>query len=118
MNNTWRDLYDRQQIAHATLKGQHTLASNLYFDWTADYSRATLNRPDEATLNVDGGLLKDNNQQPSPVVPILQNSDREFTHSTDEDKSGYANLTYKSTIGDVRIDWTAGGMYRDKHRTA
>ncbi|HTI09846.1 MAG TPA: TonB-dependent receptor [Puia sp.] len=119
VSNSYRDLYDVQQIAHATLKGQHTLASNFFLDWTAAYSKATLNRPDEATLGVNGGV------DPDPVTgakvvepPTVNGASREFTHSTDEDKSGYANLLYRSQIGDAKVDWSAGGMYRDKHRTS
>ena len=119
VNNSYRDLYDVQRIVHATLKGQHTIGSNFFLDWTAAYSKATLNRPDEATLNVNGGVQQDPvTGQKVDEAPILQESSREFTHSTDEDKSGYANLTYRSVIGNARVDWTVGGMYRDKNRTS
>ena len=119
VSNSYRDIYEVQKITHYTLKGQHTLAGNFFLDWTASYSKATLNRPDDATLDVDGGVQKD------PVTgdkvndpPTLQESSREFTHSTDEDKSGYLNLSYRSRIGSANLDWSAGGMYRDKHRTS
>ena len=119
VNNSYRDLYDVQRIVHATLKGQHTIGTNFFLDWTAAYSKATLNRPDEATLNVNGGVQQDPvTGQKVDEAPILQESSREFTHSTDEDKSGYANLTYRSVIGNAKVDWTAGGMYRDKNRTS
>jgi len=119
VSNSYRTLYDVQKISHTTLKGQHTLAEGLTVDWTADYSKATLNRPDEANLDVNAGVQKD------PVTGdkvldqhTLQASTREFIHSSDEDKSGYLNFTYRSHIGRSDVDWSAGGMYRDKHRVS
>jgi outer membrane receptor protein involved in Fe transport len=119
ITNSYRDLYEVQQISNYTLKGQHELAGNFFLDWTAAYSRATLNRPDESTLGVDAGVQKDpvtGAKVPDP--PTLQESSREFTHSTDEDKSGYLNFLYRSNIVTAKVDWTVGGMYRDKHRTS
>ncbi len=119
ISNTFRDLHEVQQISNYTLKGQHTLATNFFLDWTAAYSRATLNRPDEATLGVDGGVQKDPvTGEKVPDPPTLQSSTREFTHSTDEDKSGYLNLLYRSNIATAKVDWSIGGMYRNKHRTS
>src|SRR5262249_39205248 len=88
-------------------------------DWTGAYSKAVLNRPDEATLSYDGGVQKDpvtGNKVPDPTT--LEGADRQYTHSTDEDKSGYLNLLYRSKIGTANVDWQIGGMYRDKHRTS
>lgn len=119
VTNSNRDLHEVQQIANITLKGEHVLGSNFFLDWTGAYSKATLNKPDEATLGWDGGVQKD------PVTgakvqdaPTLQGSSREFTHSSDADKSGYLNLRYTSIIGGAKVDWTIGGMYRDKNRTS
>ena len=119
VTNSYRTLYDDQQILNATVKGQHSLTKDLSLDWTADYSKATLNRPDEATLNVQGSV----DQDPVTLTKIyaphtLYESAREFTHSSDEDKSGYLNLLYKSRIGAAGVDWSLGGMYRDKNRTS
>ncbi|HEY4061697.1 MAG TPA: TonB-dependent receptor [Puia sp.] len=119
VSNSYRDLHEVQQISNYTLKGRHELGDNFLIDWTAAYSRATLNRPDEATLNYDGGVQKDpvtGAKVPDPAT--LEESTREFTHSTDEDKSGYLNLTYRSRIAAAKVDWSIGGMYRDKHRTS
>jgi len=113
ITNSYRSLHETQQIANFTLKGEHTLAPGFFMDWTAVYSKATLNRPDEANFSVNGSYL---NTQPSPEPTNIQGASREFTHSTDEDKSGYLNFTYRSTIARAKVDWSAGGMYRDKHR--
>ena len=119
ISNSYRDLYERQQIFHNSLKGQHDLGKDFTIDWTAAYSRATMNRPDMATLDVSTGVNKDPvTGGPVYVPPTLSGAKREFSHSTDEDKSGYLNLTYRSRIGDVKVNWSAGGMYRDKERTS
>ena len=119
IETSYRDLHETQQINHYTLKGQHTLSNQFSLDWTAAYSKATLNRPDEATLNVNSSVQKDNvTGQPVAEVPNMEKSSREFTHSTDADKSGYLNLLYRTNIGGAHVDWSAGGMYRDKHRTS
>ena len=113
ITNSYRTLHETQQIANFTLKGEHTLAPNFFMNWTAAYSKATLNRPDEATFGVNGSYLAG---QPTPEITSIQSASREFTHSSDEDKSGYLNFTYKSRIATANVDWTIGGMYRDKHR--
>jgi len=119
VTNSYRTLYDDQQILNATLKGQHTLAGNLFLDWTANYAKATLNRPDEATMNVQGSVDQDPITLEKIYAPhTLYESSREFTHSSDEDKSGYLNLLYKSKVGGAAVDWSLGGMYRDKNRTS
>lgn len=119
VSNSNRDLREVQQIYNFTLKGEHALGGNFVLDWTGAYSKALLNKPDEATLSWDGGVQKD------PVTgakvqdaPTLQGSSREFTHSSDADKSGYLNLRYGSAIGGAKVDWSIGGMYRDKNRTS
>lgn len=119
IENSYRDLHETQQISNYTLKGQHTLGTNFFMDWTAAYSRATLNKPDEATLKVNAGAQRDQVTQEIVFDPAnLEGSDREFTRSTDEDKSGYLNFLYRSNIANARVDWQVGGMYRDKHRTS
>ncbi|MBS1664455.1 MAG: TonB-dependent receptor [Bacteroidetes bacterium] len=119
ITNSYRTLHETQQILNFTLKGEHTLAPNLFLDWTGAYSKAILNRPDEATFSVNGSVLKDPvTSQPTPEVTNIQSASREFVHSSDEDKSGYANFTYKSQISGALVDWSLGGMYRDKHRVS
>jgi len=119
ISNSYRDFHEVQQIADFTLKGEHDLSKDFTLDWMGSYSKATLNRPDDATLNINAGVQKDpvtGNKVADPTN--IQESSREFIHSTDEDKSGYLNLKYHSKIGGAAVDWMAGGMYRDKHRTS
>jgi len=119
IENSYRDLRETQHISNFTLKGQHDISTNFSLDWTGAYSRAVLNRPDESTLSVDGGVQKDpvtGDKVPDPST--LEGASRQFTHSVDEDKSGYLNLVYRSNIGGAKVDWVIGGMYRDKNRTS
>ncbi|MDO6434953.1 TonB-dependent receptor [Flavitalea sp. BT771] len=118
INNTYRTLHDVQQMVNATLKGEHQIGDRLKLDWTGAYSKATLNRPDEGVLNVSTGVSKDSTGHAVHAPSTLFESDRIFAHSSDEDKSGYAHLTYRTRIGGVRTDWLAGGMYRSKKRTS
>jgi len=119
IENSYRDLHETQQISNYTLKGQHALGSSFFVDWTAAYSKATLNRPDEATLKVNAGVQLDPVTKDTIKEPTnLEQSSREFTRSTDEDKSGYLNFLYKSNFAKASVDWSIGGMYRDKHRTS
>jgi len=119
IENSYRDLHETQQISNYTLKGQHVLGSAFFVDWTAAYSKATLNKPDEATLKVNAGVQLDPVTKDTVKEPAnLEQSSREFTRSTDEDKSGYLNFLYKSNIANARVEWSVGGMYRDKHRTS
>ncbi|MBN9384641.1 MAG: TonB-dependent receptor [Chitinophagaceae bacterium] len=118
INNAYRTLHDVQQIVNTTLKGEHQIGNHLYLDWTGAYSKATLDRPDQGTLNVSTGISKDSTGQPVHAPQTLFESHRVFAHSSDEDKSGYANLTYRTHIGEAQTDWSAGGMYRNKTRTS
>ncbi len=116
IENSYKDLYENQKITNATLTGNHTIAKNFIINWVGAYSKATLNRPDEATLNSNNSVDTLPGGKLNATQEKLEGSTREFTHSTDEDKSGYLNLTYKSTFGDTHLDWSAGGMYRNKTR--
>jgi outer membrane cobalamin receptor len=119
INTSYRNLHDVQQITNITLTGDHQVAKNFGLNWIAAYSKATDNRPDEATLNLNNGVSREQNGQLDQTPQTLSlDSYREFLHNSDEDKSGYLNLTYKSRIGALKLDWLAGGMYRSKTRTS
>ncbi|ANI89842.1 hypothetical protein A9P82_11420 [Arachidicoccus ginsenosidimutans] len=113
---SWKDVYEKQQIANATLTGNHIIANNFTINWIGAYSKAILNRPDEGTLSANNQVVASNGSLVATPVNLDDKTSREFTHSSDEDKSGYLNLTYKSTFGNTHIDWSAGGMYRNKTR--
>jgi outer membrane receptor protein involved in Fe transport len=119
ISNSYRTYHDQQQIFNATLNGQNKLAHHLYMDWSLVYSKASDNRPDEATLNLITGVSKDPTTGAAVQAPMnVDESHREFQRNSDQDKSAYLNFTYKTDIGKADVDWTIGGMYRNKSRTS
>lgn len=118
VKNTWRNFHDDQKIVNFTLNGSHRLAKRLELDWSAVYSKASDNRPDVAILNTNTGVSRDTAGKLVQAPLALDESTREFERNSDQDKSGYLNLTYETHIGNARVDWSVGGMYRAKERTS
>ncbi len=100
-----------QSIFTSILQGTDTLARGLLLDWTGAYSRAWANTPDWTTLNLDGTV---GGNPPTTFSGLnlrwMQNSDQDF--------SGYINLTYQFKLFKQRITLKAGAMNRDKSRNA
>lgn len=118
ISNSNRTFHDDQKIVNFTLSGSHKIARHLEAEWSAVYSKASDNRPDVATLSLSTGVTQDSTGAFVKSGLYINESTREFQHNSDEDKSGYLNFTYESTIGNARVDWSAGGMYRNKSRTS
>lgn len=120
ISNSYRTIHEVQKIANTTIGGEHNFTSHFQVNWTAAWSKAIGNRPDEAKLNLVTGVTKD------PVTGKLVQQDlnldasstRRFAHSTDEDKNGYLNLIYQMQLGQIHATWSAGGMYRHKTRNS
>jgi len=110
-----------QQIYNFDLHGDHKLSDKWKLDWSAVYSKATANEPDRADLYLSTGANLDPTtgdivQQPRRLSTNPYAQSRVFEKNSDEDKSGYLNLTYSPTILGTKVDFTVGGMYRDKSR--
>lgn len=120
ISNSYRTYHDVQQIFNTTLSGNHEIAPRLHMDWSAVFSKASDNRPDEATLSLTTGVSKDATTGALVQTPLYLDgtSTREFTRNSDQDKAGYLNFTYKTDIADAKVDWSVGGMYRNKTRTS
>jgi outer membrane receptor protein involved in Fe transport len=118
--NSYRTLHEVQQIANTTLGGEHVITKNFLINWTAAWSKATSNRPDEATLNLTTGVSQDPATKTFVQAPLYLDvySYRKFAHSTDEDKNGYLNFTYHTNLGALNATWSVGGMYRNKTRNS
>jgi TonB-dependent receptor len=108
-----------QKIYNLNLHGDHKLSDDFSMNWTALYSKATANEPDRADLNLVTGNVK----QPNGTIvqqPVLFDGEnaqtRTFTKNSDEDKTGFLNFTYNPTLFDTKVEFSAGGMYRDKTR--
>jgi TonB-dependent receptor len=107
---------NRQEIGNSTLKGVHHLAAGaLQVDWSAVYSKAFNETPDNTSVHTVT-TVRNRVQNPVSVV-TLGGAERRWEHNTDEDRAGYLNLTYAVALWDVNIDFSAGALYRDKQRT-
>jgi outer membrane receptor protein involved in Fe transport len=111
-----------QQIYNFDLHGTHKLADKWKLDWHAVYSKASANEPDRAYLNLSTGATENSSgqivQQPIYLTSNPDPEERIFEKNSDQDKSGYLNLAYSPTLFGTPVDFTAGGMYRDKTRTS
>ncbi len=115
---TIRTSDETQNIFNSTLSGVDVLfGKDLEADWHIAYSRAALNSPDEAHLSIMGGV--NYKTQPPTIDPYLaDDSKRIWTSSTDEDKSAYLTLKSIEDVLGATTEFSYGGMYRTKTRTA
>ncbi|MDR1340285.1 MAG: TonB-dependent receptor [Prevotellaceae bacterium] len=119
----WNLSYDtrfrvnRQQIFNSTLKGSHHFLSDaLKIDWSAVYSGAFNETPDNTFVHTVSSVRNGN---PNPVsVVTLGGADRRWEHNTDTDRAAYLNLLYRFPKGKIGMYLSAGGFYRDKQRTS
>jgi TonB dependent receptor/CarboxypepD_reg-like domain/TonB-dependent Receptor Plug Domain len=120
ISNTYRTFHEVQKIFNVMLNGEHEIGNNFSADWTVSWSKATGNRPDEARLTLVTGVSKDPSTGNLVQAPLNldASSSRQFTHSTDEDKSGYLNFNYDASLGTIKTRWSIGGMYRDKTKSS
>jgi hypothetical protein len=96
-----------ERIYNSTLQGNHTLVNSLLLDWSAVYSKAWANYPDEVEL-------QDNST--SIDIPILQGITHRWRHNTDQDLAGYLNLKWVPEFLPKNTELKAGGMFRHKVR--
>lgn len=108
-----RSRLTRQQIYNSTLQGEHTITSRLQLDWSAVYSRATNQQPDNTTISLNGrqGNFVD-------TITTVDKGTRQWIHNTDRDLAGYLNVTYHTNVAGIPVEWKAGGLYRDKKRSS
>lgn len=107
----------RQQIYNTTLKGKHQITKKFDADWSAVYSFAKNNEPDLAELVKTSGVRR-NPEGELVVDPVILDRDfrRRWTNNSDTDLAGYLNLNYRDTYGNLNVDYSVGGMFRNKER--
>ncbi len=115
-----RSQRDVQKIYDYTLHGENRLTDNFSINYTGKFAKATAdeNRYDLAlitgrTLQPNGTII----QQPV-TIDALDGQTQTFSNNSDQDKSGYLNLVYTPKIGTTKVEFTVGGMYRNKTRVA
>jgi TonB-dependent receptor len=127
VSNNYRSSRIVQKIFSTNLHGEHELADQLEMNWSLVYAKASANEPDRASLNIVTGrtavLDGSGNKIGSAQNPALFNStgaaqSHVWAKNADEDKTAYLNFIYKPKIGDTKVEFSVGGMYRDKSRTS
>ena len=101
--------WNRQYIINSTLKGEHSfLADNaLHLSWSAVLSKAFNETPDNNEISLLGGGNR---------VAVNRALINRWEHNSDRDKAGYIDLSYKLDLSDSELEFSAGGMFRDKKR--
>lgn len=112
------DLFERsrfqiQTIRSHNLQGEHKLTRSLLVDWSAVYADARQRIPDLTEYNRSYVITE---APGSPDSARFDNIVKEWQSNNDEDYAAYLNVTYKTTLLGMRMEWKAGGLYRDKIR--
>lgn len=107
-----RSRLTKQKIYNSTLQGTHQLTDNLALNWSAVYSLATNAVPDQTCVSLLG--VRKNFAETRTTV---NDGQRRWEHNSDTDLAGYLNLTLKTSLAGMAVEWMAGGLYRDKQRT-
>ncbi|AUD00555.1 TonB-dependent receptor [Spirosoma pollinicola] len=107
-----RSRLTKQKIYTSTLQGTHQLTPAFGINWSAVYSLATNEVPDQTYIPLLG-IRKNFVDQRTTV----NDGQRRWEHNSDTDLAGYLNLTLKTNLAGIAVEWMAGGLYRDKQRT-
>jgi TonB-dependent receptor len=113
VGNNDRSVFRRQNIYNSTLQGDHNLTSKLKLNWSAVYSLAKSQTPDWTDQSVTSRTSQGVDGQITSSAKYIDNVRHIWTHNEDRDLTGYINLTYNLN---AKIEFAAGGMYRDKDR--
>jgi len=110
----YRLRWNHQSILTSTLKGYHDfLDTQLKMDWSFVYGYAANKTPDNTTVNLRIG--RDGRTYAEPTGSVF---DRRWEKNSDNDIAAYVNLTYQTVVGAARLDYSVGGLYRNKQRTS
>ncbi|WP_131538844.1 TonB-dependent receptor [Pedobacter nototheniae] len=125
VTNTYRSIRTVQEIYSANLHGEHKFGDQFKMNWSAVYAKATANQPDRTNLTIvtgrTGSLDANGNvinvvQQPALFNSTGSAQSRIWAKNSDEDKAGYLNFIYSPKIAGKKVEFSVGGMYRDKSR--
>lgn len=101
-----------QSIQASMLQGEHVFSSKLFVSWTALYSAASLQRPDQSFINFD-------NLRQQNVDNIKLDNDgsiRRWEGNNDRDLSAIVHAKYRALEGDFKLMLETGALYRNKKR--
>ncbi len=108
-----RSRWQIQSIYNSTLQGDHQVKPDFKINWSAVYSLAKQQIPDQADFNttnlaINGVLQQQQNQ--------VKGMSRVWTHNTDNDFAGYLNFIYSPKLFNQKSEISAGGLFRRKDR--
>ncbi len=109
----YRSRWQIQDIYNSTLQGDHQLSSAFKLNWSAVYSIAKQNIPDQSEFEYDNEVK---NNIPQAPVNRLAGMSRIWTHNSDRDLAGYLNLTWMPHVANTKTEVKFGGLYRHKNR--
>ncbi|WP_375448262.1 TonB-dependent receptor domain-containing protein [uncultured Fibrella sp.] len=112
LNYSTRSRLTKQDILTSTLQGTHKLPASLTVNWSAVYSKATNDVPDQTNVPLLGirKAFVD-------TRTTVNDGYRRWEHNADQDLAGYLNITWNVPVAGLPIEWMVGGLYRDKTRT-
>ncbi len=111
LEQNMRSQVNLQQIYNSTLQGEHALTENIIADWSLVYSIANQNIPDNSLVRLVANF--DNGSQRWIMEEGFQ---RIWENNSDQDIASYYNITYSPRIGNEKVDFKYGGLYRMKNR--
>ncbi|MBB3698205.1 TonB-dependent receptor [Flammeovirga yaeyamensis] len=105
-----------QQIFNSTLKGTHHLNTWMKADWSAVYSKASNNVPDNAKFTRSGSMT---NWEHAPERIAGRSAlTRRWDYNDDQDLAFYTNFTFSPELNFVYdSEFKAGGLVRFKNRS-
>ena len=107
---SYRMRWNHQSILSSSMKGIHNFAGgNINVNWALAYGNAFNETPDNATIRL---RVDSENTYTDPITSAT----RRWEDNSDNDKAAYLNLTYITWAGALKMEWSTGGMYRDKIR--
>lgn len=111
LNYSTRSRITRQNIYNSTLQGEHYLSSHFKINWSAVYSKASQEVPDNTTIPLLG-----TRKNFVETKTYIQDATRRWEHNSDEDLAGYLRLGYDWKIKGTLYELSTGGLYRSKNR--
>ena len=102
----------KQTILNSTLQGEHLLGNDSKIQWSAVYSLATNDLPDNTSLTLLGAKTDFQDK-----ITYASSMNRRWEHNSDSDLAAYLNFTQNVKVGGTRLELMAGGLYRYKTRT-
>ena len=111
VDNWQRSTWQYQSIYNSTLQGFHKITSTLKVDWSLVYSIANNHTPDQSQFIHQYAIVAT-----SLTADKLQKMSRIWSHNSDQDYTGYLNITKNASLLSKPFELKVGGLLRSKNR--